>query len=230
VFACGEKALLSHRSAALLWGFVSAAEDVVDISVPGRHCRPRPGLRVHRLTRLDPLDRTAKNGIPVTSPGRTLIDFAATASSDELERALAQARVQRLASDRALAEALDRAGSRSGVGALRAALRQEGGPRMTRSEAERLLLRMIRAAGLPEPQTNVRVVGFEVDFLWAKRRVIVEVDGFAFHGHRAAFEGDRRRDMALRDAGYEVIRVTWRQLTDEPLRVIAHIARALARA
>ena len=112
---------------------------------------------------------------------------------------------------------------------MRAALRRDGGPRLTRSEAERLLLRLIRAAQLPEPQANARVAGFEVDFLWPEQKVIVEIDGFAFHGHRAAFERDRQRDMVMRDAGYEVIRVTWRQLVEQPLRVIAHIARALGR-
>jgi very-short-patch-repair endonuclease len=115
------------------------------------------------------------------------------------------------------------------VGAVRAILGQPGGLRLTRSEAERRLLRMIRAAGLPEPLANARVAGFEVDFLWPGARLIVEVDGYTFHGHRRAFEQDRRRDIALRDAGYEVVRVTWRRLVDEPLLVIAHIARALGR-
>ena len=101
---------------------------------------------------------------------------------------------------------------------------------MTRSEGERRLLALIRAASLPEPEANVRVEGFEVDFLWRQARVIVEVDGFAFHGHRGAFERDRLRDMVLRDRGFEVIRVTWRQLVDQPQLVITHIARALERA
>lgn len=184
---------------------------------------------MYRLTRLDSRDRAAKNGIPTTSPARTLVDVAASAAPDELERALAEARAQRIVSDRQLSETLDRAGNRAGVGALRALLRHQGGPRLTRSEAERRLLRLIRAARLPEPQANARVEGFEVDFLWPDAHLIVEVDGFAFHGHRGAFERDRLRDMALRDRGFEVIRVTWKQLVDEPLLVIAHIARALER-
>ncbi len=98
--------------------------------------------------------------------------------------ALAHARVERLVSDKALSEALGRARNNAGVSSLRTALEREGGPRLTRSEAERVLLRMIRAASLPAPQTNARVAGFEVDFLWAAQRVIVE-DGFTFHGHRA---------------------------------------------
>jgi very-short-patch-repair endonuclease len=230
VLACGAGTLVSHRSAARLWGLTTTNEGAVEVSVVGRNCRSRPGIRVHRVEQLDRRDRGLKNGIPVTSPARAPVDFAASASPEELEWALADARGRALVNARQLSEALDRAGNRAGVGALRAVLRHQGGPRLTRSEAERLLLRMIRAAKLPEPEANARVAGFEVDFVWPQARVVVEVDGFAFHGHRGAFERDRQRDMTLRDAGYEVIRVTWRQLVDEPLRVIAHIARALARA
>jgi hypothetical protein len=197
VLACGEEAVVSHRSAAALWGLTRSSPAEVDISVVARGCRPRQGLRIHRLERLDSRDRSVKNGIPVTSPSRTLVDVGAVVTAEELEAGLAEARVQRLVTDRQLTDALSRAGNRAGVGAVRAALRRQGGPTFTRSEAERRLLRLIRAAGLPTPQTNARVAGFEVDFLWPDARVIVEVDGFAFHGHRSAFERDRRRDMAF---------------------------------
>lgn len=230
VLACGEGALVSHRSAAVLWGLTVGPGAEVEVSVVARNCRPRPGLRVHRLSRLDVRDCAAKDGIPVTSPARTLVDLAASAPPEELERAVAEARARRLVTERQVADALDRAGNRAGVAALRAILRHQGGPRLTRSEAERRLLRLIRAAQLPKPASNSRVAGFEVDFMWPEVRLIVEVDGFAYHGHRRAFERDRRRDMLLRDAGYEVIRVTWRQIVDEPLLVIAHIARAFERA
>lgn len=229
VLACGDKAFVSHRSAAVLWGLTKLAGADVEVSVVARSCRSRDGLHVHRLTQLDARDRALKNGIPTTSPARALVDLAASAGPDELEPALAEGRAQRIVRDPELLATLDRAGNRAGVGALRALLRHQGGPRLTRSEAERRLLRLIRAARLPEPEANVRVEGFEVDFLWPEARLIVEVDGFAFHGHRPAFERDRLRDMMLRDRGFEVIRVTWKQLVDQPLLVIAHIARALGR-
>jgi very-short-patch-repair endonuclease len=229
VLACGDWSFVSHRSAAALWGLTKVAAAEVEVSVVARNCKSREGLRVHRLARLDPRDSAAKNGIPITAPSRALVDLAASAGSDEVEAALAEARAQRIVSDRQLSDALDRAGNRAGVGALRALLRHQGGPRLTRSEAERRLLRLIRAARLPEPEANVRIEGFEVDFLWPEARLIVEVDGFAFHGHRPAFERDRVRDMVLRDRGFEVIRVTWKQLVDQPLLVVAHIARALER-
>jgi very-short-patch-repair endonuclease len=99
----------------------------------------------------------------------------------------------------------------------------------TRSEAERALRALIRRAHLPQPRTNARVEGVEVDAHWPEQRLIVEVDGFAFHRTRAAFERDRARDAQLTAAGFRVIRVTWRQLQHEPERVAATIAAALAR-
>jgi len=90
--------------------------------------------------------------------------------------------------------------------------------------------RLMNAAGLPVPVANAKVAGYTADFLWREQRVIVEVDGYQFHGHRAAFERDRRKDMALSAAGYRVIRITWWQLRDEPFAVVAHIARMLERA
>jgi very-short-patch-repair endonuclease len=111
--------------------------------------------------------------------------------------------------------------------ALRAALAILDEPQVTRSEAERRLLELIRAAGLPAPHCNARVLGLEVDMVWPDLRMVVEIDGYAFHGTREAFERDRGRDARLLAAGYRVLRVTWRQIVDEPLRVIATIAAVL---
>ncbi len=163
--------------------------------------------------------------LPVTAPARTLLDLAGVSPLHDLERALAEARVQRLVTDRALREALDRAPGRSGTATLRALLEAE--PTLTRSEAERRLRRLILDGGLPPPETNVRLLGFEVDLVWRGAKLVVEVDGHAFHAHRAAFERDRKRDQALVAAGFRVIRVTWRQLEREPLAVLARIAQAL---
>ncbi|MGH2914135.1 MAG: endonuclease domain-containing protein, partial [Solirubrobacteraceae bacterium] len=116
----------------------------------------------------------------------------------------------------------------AGTRRLAALLANECGPAPTRSEAERRLRALIDAAGLPRPLFNARLHGFEVDALWPSLRVVVEVDGFAFHAHRGAFERDRRRDQRLVAAGYTVIRITWRQLAHEPLGVVARLAQALA--
>ncbi len=227
VLACGAGSLVSHRSAAALWGLATPPADDVQVMVVGRDRRPRPGLAVHRVQALDARDRRLKNGIPVTSPARTLLDYALSAMPDELERAIAEAYALKLVTEGEVRGTLERAPNRPGAGRLRAELAREGGPRWTRSEAERRMLGLIRAARLPSPQTQVRIAGWPADFLWPQQQLILEVDGYPFHSHRSAFERDRRRDAAHVAAGYRVIRVTYRQLCDEPLAVAVIVARAL---
>lgn len=227
VLACGAGSLASHRSAASLWGLASAPHNEVEVTVVGRDRKPRSGLRVHRVRALDPRDRRLHRGIPVTSPARTLLDCAATAAPDELERAIAEAYALKLVTDGEIRRTLDRAPNRPGAGRLRAELGREGGPRWTQSEAERRMLRLIREARLPVPHTQVRIAGWPADFFWPEHKLILEVDGYPFHNHRRAFERDRRRDAAHVAAGYRVVRVTYRQLREEPLAVAVVIARAL---
>ena len=102
-------------------------------------------------------------------------------------------------------------------------------PAFTRSEAERRLLELIRAARLPPPTTNAKVGHHEVDFLWREQRLVVEVDGYAFHSSRSSFERDRRRDRDLQAQGYRILRITWRELANEPEALIAELAVALLR-
>lgn len=103
-----------------------------------------------------------------------------------------------------------------------------GSPAVTRSEAERRLLDLIRSAGLPAPRANAAVGRWSVDLHWPAQRLVVEVDGFAYHGGRAAFERDRRKDADLQAAGLRVARLSWRQITQEPLMITALLARLLA--
>jgi very-short-patch-repair endonuclease len=144
----------------------------------------------------------------------------------DLTRAVEEAQVHHLVTDISLSEQFKRYPNLRGTPALREAIQME--PALTRSEAERRLLELIRAARLPEPQTNARVGRYEVDFLWPELGLIVEVDGYAFHSSRAAFERDRRRDAELGAQGHRVVRVTWRQLKDEPEALVATLAVATA--
>jgi hypothetical protein len=123
--------------------------------VVDRGCRSREGLRVHRVDKLDTADCAHKRGIPTTSPARAIVDFAATASSDELEHALTEAYANGLTDERGMLAAIERVPTHAGVALLRAILRQPGGPQRTRSGRERAMLKLIRAAGLPAPRTNV---------------------------------------------------------------------------
>jgi very-short-patch-repair endonuclease len=216
--------LASHYPAAVLWEWRPPREGPVDVTLrAGGHSRP--GIVVHRAT-LHPRDITRRHGIPVTSAARTLLDIAATEAAAELDRVLNEAGLQRRVTPHSLNEQLSRYPRHRGTGALKEAIRTE--PRLTRSEAERRALDLIRKAGLPMPETNVRIAGHEVDLLWREHKLVVEIDGYEFHSMRSSFERDRRRDQRLVAAGYRVIRVTWRQLTRQPEAVVATLATALA--
>jgi very-short-patch-repair endonuclease len=228
--ACREGAVISHRSAARLWGFLDPEPSQVDVTVIGGWCRPKRGIRIHRVAAIDDRDLRRRHGLPVISPAQTLIDLAAESTMAELEDAVAEARSQRLIRKGELEASVERAGRRRGAARMRHFLRAEGGPEITRSRAERRFRALLREAQLPQPRLNVRIGRFTVDFLWEREHVALEVDSWQFHGHRRAFERDRRKDLALSDAGYHVIRITWRQFTEESLPLIAHISRALDRA
>jgi very-short-patch-repair endonuclease len=216
----GPGSTLSDHSAAARWE-LRARPELVHLTVRSG-AATQPGVLLHRR-RLQPEDRTVHKGLRITTPARTIADLSPSVPAVELQRLIEEVQLKRLAT-RTRLEAYA-----PGRPALRAALAAHDEPRLTRSEAERRLLELIRAAGLPPPRTNTRVLGLEVDMLWPEQRLIVEVDGYEFHGSRPAFERDRRRDARLLAAGYRVMRVTWRQLVEEPERVIAVIAAALAR-
>ena len=223
-----DDAALSHAMAASLWGMITSSPPEVTLTVM-RRLRSRPGLRVHQVPALDPRDVRLCHGLPVTAPARTLIDLAADASTPTLAQALNEARVLGLVTDAELHEALKRAPGRTGTQRLRAVLADEQGPVLTRSEGERKLRRLIARAELPMPVFNIWLHGHLVDALWTEAKVVVEVDGYRVHGPRAAFEHDRRRDQRLAAEGFLVLRITWRQLEEEPLAVVGRLAQALAR-
>ena len=226
LLVCGEGAVVSHVSAASMWSLPCPESGVIDVTIARRNPGARPGLRIHVVARLVRRDVRLHDRVPVTSPARTLLDLAAVIPPRDLERAVEEARVRRLVRPRQLLDVLERSPGRRGAGALRGLL--DGEPALTRSEAEIRLLGLLRAARLAPTAVNARVGRYEVDFLWRAQRLVVEVDGYAYHGTRAAFERDRARDAELHAAGHRVIRVTWRQLVGEPEAVIARIAQALA--
>jgi very-short-patch-repair endonuclease len=229
LLSAGPNALLSHRSAAALWSLAERDPTVVDITFVGDNARTRAGVRLHYARTLGASDISSKCNLRVTAPARTLIDFAADASGSELERAVSEARAQRLVSDPSLKAALDRApANHHGAALTRALLRTQAGRSTTQSRVERTFLSLVAAAQLPRPLVNARLHGFTVDFHWPAHQLVVEVDGYQFHGSRPAFERDRRRDQVLLAAGLRVLRVTWLQLEREPMAVIARLSQALA--
>ena len=228
VVACGDDAVLSHGSAAALWGLEGGggAKASVDVAVR-RGYRRRPGIRLHRLPTLARGDWTRIERIPVTTAARTLWDLGGSSARSRLERAIASGIDRGLVRPDQLRALVDRHRGAPGSSRLRSLL--DSGAALTRSEAEGRFLDLVRQAQLPEPATNHRVAGLEVDFFWRRARLVVEVNGFSYHGSAAAFESDRQRDGRLVAAGYTVLRVTWRQLTGEPVALVARLSLALGR-
>jgi hypothetical protein len=229
VLAFGPEAVLSHRSAAALWGLRPDHRRVIDVTARrGSHGR-RSGIAVHLVRELHPDDRTSVEGIPVTTVARTLLDLAQVVGDEALRRALEQAERLRLFDLRAVDALIDRAEGRRGVRTLKRALvAYREPPHVTRSELERGFLALCRDAGLPAPATNAWITDQEVDMLWADQRLVVELDGHHYHQTVAAFERDRIRDTALQLAGYRVLRVTKRRLDSEPSAVIAAVRSLLS--
>jgi very-short-patch-repair endonuclease len=226
VLACGDDAVLSHRSAAALWDLRPPPASV-DVTVPhGRAIPRRVGINIHATRSLEPVEITTRHGISCTSVARTLLDLAAVVTPRVLDRALEQSMVLCLYDHRAVMGVLQRANGRRGAGVLRRSLARLGDePPDTRSELERRILDVIRDSGLPHPVVNIRVAGYEVDICWRDERVIVEADGRRTHGTPQAFERDRERDLVLASLGWRVIRITWRQVVERPEQVVATLRR-----
>lgn len=229
VLACGPSAALSHRSAGARWGICAEDREAVDVLSAARNSGSKPGIRFHRTGKLDAGELRVRDGVPLTAPARTLIDLAGLLPERQLERALDAAVSARLVRESALVAALTAAPRRPGTARLRSLLGEGQGAILTRSEAERRFLALLRAAELPTPLVNVRVGDYEVDALWREQRLAVEIDGYRFHAGRGAFERDRIRDADLATAGLSVRRFTWRRLLNHPEAVIATVARALER-
>jgi hypothetical protein len=209
VLACGPGAVLSHRSAAALWGLRPSDAARIDVTV-SRTSGVRTSSRVvvHR-PQITP-NVASKDGIPVTTPGRTLADLATALPRRALEKAAETAEVLRLHVE------LDPAHP----GAKRLALAMAHDlASTTRSPLEDAFLALCDAHGLPRPLVNTVVEGVEVDFCWPGAGLIVETDGRSFHGTTAAFERDRARDARLTALGWRVVRFTERQVREEPERV-----------
>ncbi|MGH2954184.1 MAG: hypothetical protein ACRDK9_09215 [Solirubrobacterales bacterium] len=160
----------------------------VHVTVLGRNPRPRPGIRIHRIGGIHADEVGTLDGVPLTSPARTIIDLAATRPAADLEQLVAEAYARKLTTSSEVAGLLARHPGRPGVPALRALL-EAGKPAFTHSVAERRLLSLIRKAELPLPRVNVWLHGYKVDFLWPEQLLVVEVDGHAFHASRPSANG-----------------------------------------
>jgi len=227
VLACGPRAVLSHRSAGALWGIRPNAARRPDVSVP-RSGGKRPGLRVHRPRSLSPDEVTTRHRIPVTAPARTVLDLAGILPRHDLERLLDQVEIEELTDYPALRAIAAAHPGHTGAARLRATLDQHAaGTALTKSDLERLFLKICRDHALPTPLVNQYVDQDEVDFLFPAQRLIVEADSWRYHRTRHRFERDRRRDAAHTLAGYRTLRFTDRDLERAPETVAQTVRRAL---
>jgi very-short-patch-repair endonuclease len=233
VLAVGDGAVLSHRDAAALHG----------LRQPGDHARwevtttGRTGsttlIRVFRATALAAADVTTVDGIPATSVARTLVDLASAVPAAQLRRALDEAERLRCVDLAEIEDALERTQCRNGPGhrTMRRALQElrTTTVSLTRSELEDRFLALLDARALPRPRMNGSIDGMEVDAAWPERGLIVELDGWAFHRTRRAFQQDRERANALTAAGWTVLRFTHGDVVERPAAMAGQVARALAR-
>ncbi len=220
VLACGPCAVLSHRSAAANWGL--RPWDGCEVTVPA--ARSRRGITVYTSSLPEDEVRMV-NGIPTTSPPRTLLDLAAVLRPHQLTRAFNEAEVRRLDDPLSVPDLIERYRGRKGVATIRAIL--ETGPDFTRCDLEALFIEFTRHGGLEAPRANMNLLGYECDFVWLEQQLVVELDARATHDTRAAFEQDRERDRTLQAAGWRVIRVTPRQLRDDPASLAADLGTML---
>jgi very-short-patch-repair endonuclease len=231
VLAAGDGALLSHRDAAALHGLLPPHTGLVEVTTADQ--RVVHGVRVHGRTRIGRADATSVDRIPVTTVARTLVDLAGVVPARRLAAALDEADRSGRFDLSAIEAALARTAGRRGDGhrALRAALRQHAraGAQLLRSELEERFAALVAMHGLPRPTTNALIEHVEVDVLWPVQRVVVELDGWAFHHTRAQLARDRAKANRLQALGYAVYRYGHHDLLDAPERIARELRAALAR-
>jgi very-short-patch-repair endonuclease len=228
VLSCGSRAALSHGSAAALWEIGGEWGGRIEVSVPTRAGRRRPGVIVHRRAALPADDVTQHDGIPVTTPTCTLVDLAVRLGRERLERAIREADKRDLTDPEAMRAALEHMRGRAGVAALRAVLNRRTFV-LTDSELERRFIPIARRAGLPPPETQAIVNGFRVDFYWPEIGLVVETDGLRYHRTPAQQAADRVRDQAHTAAGLTPLRFTHAQVAYERRHVQATLRASAAR-
>lgn len=232
VLASGQGAVLSHRSAAALWGIRGPAGGAVDVTVPHRSTSSDRIRRHFAVLSADEI--TAREGIAATTVPRTIFDLAAVSSVDRVEHDIRQVEYLRLYDRLSLHDLVERYPGRRGLRRVRAALsRLEALPAgRTRSRLEERFLPFLRRHGLPRPGLNDWIVvgdkRYQVDCHWHGTGQVVELDSWEAHGTRSAFREDRARDRILRTAGYDVTRISWAQLDDEPEAVASDLRKLLS--
>jgi very-short-patch-repair endonuclease len=229
VLACGDAAVLSHRSAARLWQLLPPGAEWVDVTCPEAEVE-RNGIIGHR-SHLRGDEWLVNDAIPATSPFRTIFDLAAVLEMRDLERAFHEAEVREVRDRVSLPMLLERYPGQRGTRKVRALLESREPVAITRNDFEEAYLALVDRFDLRRPRMNaslaIRGRFFEIDALWEGERVAVELDSRGVHGTPKKFESDRLRDRILIAEGWRTMRVTWRQLQDEPAEIARDLRQAL---
>ena len=225
VFAAGPSAVLSHRAAGARWEI--RYDSHLEVTVPSYRRRPR--IQIH-CCRLEADEITVVEGIPVTGVSRTIFDLATVVPMRQVERAMQEAEVRRLTDTDSLPDLLERYPRRPGSRTIRTIL--AAGATLTRSELEDAFIAFLDSYAFERPEANAWIFAgghwYEADCVCRAQRLIVELDGRAFHDSATAFERYRTRDRRLLAAGWRVMRVTWRQIRDEPAALACDLRATLA--
>jgi predicted transcriptional regulator of viral defense system len=226
VLSAGSDALLSHQSAAWLWGISAWPPPIHEVTVSRTVRHTRTDIRIHSSRVLHQEDRMVEEGMPVTGVPRTLLDVAGAAEGN-VRWALPRAKRLGLLDLIAIDAMLKRSRGLRGVARLRMALDRYRTKVFTRSDLERDFLALVKRAQLPQPSMNLYISGYEIDAYWSDFRFAVELDTYDYHGDELSFEEDRLRHEDLKLAGIEMVRITGERMDHEPKAVTSRLRRLL---
>jgi len=233
VLASEPNAVLSHHTAAALWGVRSYSGGAIHVTVPHKSTSTKRIRRHHSSLPADEV--TVEEGIPVTSVHRTIFDLAVTVSVDEVVAMIKEAEYLNRWDRLSLPDLLERYPGKRGSRKIRFALQRlkEEPPGPKRSKLEERFAPFLRRHHLPLPRFNDWILlgpkRYQVDCHWPHLHLIVELDGWEGHSTRSAFQDDRARDRALKVAGFSVIHLTWNQLDVEAKAVASDLRQLLLR-
>lgn len=230
LLACGEDAVLSHHSAATLWGLRPGRARPIHVTIPVGRSGPKPSaVKLHRSRTLTPADVRILHGLPVTSPARALLDVAAALPDRDVERLLSEAvYARRLVTLQEIRALLRRVGNHPGRRRLARVVAYHTGDTRTDSLPEETMFELIRDAGLPEPRLRAHVLDYRLDLYWPELKLAVEIDAYGTHGSPERFESDRRKDSRLfAEMGITVIRITRATIKHRPLEALGLVARVV---
>jgi very-short-patch-repair endonuclease len=228
LMSCGKGSFISHRSAAFVWGMRKTPPPEVEVSVVRSACRAHKGMRLHRIKGVDRRELKREQGLWVSSPARAVLEVAAVGTKDELVDVIDAGLALRRLTPGDMKLVLTRNRPCRGAARLAEVLADDTTMAISRSRAEKALLRLIKDAGLPMPDTNVKFGRFEADFVWRKQRLIVELDSATYHSGPGVFHRDHEKDLVFRSAGFDVMRPTRAHVVYQGSRVLVLIAQALA--